>query len=84
MRGAHPFCPPDAFRRVHFCPEKSGLSVVRIGSRPTSKRSTPKEKRLRTWMTVKEQKRPWYGQHGVNNQHGKFRYGNEAATAARA
>jgi hypothetical protein len=23
-------------------------------------------------MTVKEQKRPWYGQHGVNNQYRRF------------
>ena len=22
----HPFCPPDDFRRVHFCPEKSQVN----------------------------------------------------------
>ena len=28
--GVHPFCPPDGFRRVHFCLEKSVLTDVRM------------------------------------------------------
>ena len=28
----HPFCPPDDFRKVHFCPEKSRLNDVGIAS----------------------------------------------------
>ena len=39
-----PVLPPDDFRRVHFCPEKSGLSAVRIGACVISKRSTAREK----------------------------------------
>jgi hypothetical protein len=26
------FAPPDDFRTVHFCPQRSGLNDVRIGS----------------------------------------------------
>ena len=41
---AHPFCPPDDFRKVHFCPERSGLSAVRVGACVISKRSTARQK----------------------------------------
>jgi hypothetical protein len=36
--------PPNDFRRVHSCPEKSESNDVRIGSRLNSKCSTTREK----------------------------------------
>ena len=56
--GVHPFCPPDDFRRVHFCPEKSGLIDVRIGACVFSKRSSAREK--------------YQGGAGVIKQKGRF------------
>jgi len=38
------FAPPDDFRRVRFCPEKSGPTGLRIGLRLISKRSPASEK----------------------------------------